>query len=519
MELRLNALRHSRKLSVAAGLLAYTLMPSAKSYQPLKISEDLTQLMAAENADTKFPILVYMTNEADLSGAYGLNDKVEKGRYVYSALTTAAGQQDSLVEELKAGGFDYQRFHIVNMVAVYNANQDLVTKLTARDDIRKVYLNSQFKTEEPADLTAEERRTISSSRFVALGEEDAAQPNIKSTGAEKIWTNYNTRGAGIVIAGQDTGVAWQHEALKNQYRGFDAVANSADHSLSWHDSIRRDLDGNGRNPCGLDSVEPCDDHAHGTHSLGSAVGGTPANQIGMAPDAKWIACRNMEEGLGRATTYMECFEWFLAPYVRGGNALTDGKPEMAPHVINNSWGCPGDEGCSGDEFVGAVKAMHAAGIMTVVSAGNDGSSCSTIMAQPAMLLEWVLAVGAHNHGTGTIAGFSSRGPVQGSVGPHLTAPGVNIRSAVPTGGYEQMFWSGTSMAGPHVAGAAALLWSHFPSLVGNVAKTFEILKLSSTGKTTTENCGNVAGTARPNNTYGHGHLNVEKAFEMAASTM
>ena len=91
------------------------------------------------------------------------------------------------------------------------------------------------------------------------------------------------------LASADTGVRWTHNALKPHYRGWDGV--TANHDFNWHDSIH---DGVG-NPCGNDSPVPCDDFFHGSHTTGTAIGDDGAgNQIGMAPGAKWIACRNMD---------------------------------------------------------------------------------------------------------------------------------------------------------------------------------------------------------------------------------
>jgi serine protease AprX len=92
------------------------------------------------------------------------------------------------------------------------------------------------------------------------------------------------------------------------------------------------------------------------------VGG-PNNDsiIGVAPEAKWIGCRNMEEGDGTPSTYIECFQWFLAP-TNLSNLLPD--PTQAPHVINNSWGCPVSEGCNTGNFMAmelAVNALKSAG--------------------------------------------------------------------------------------------------------------------------------------------------------------
>ena len=81
-------------------------------------------------------------------------------------------------------------------------------------------------------------------------------------------------------------------------------------------------------PCGNDSPAPCDAYGHGTHTMGTMVGDDGAgNQVGMAPGAQWIGCRNMDNaGNGTPARYIECFEFFLAPYPVGGSAITQGVP-------------------------------------------------------------------------------------------------------------------------------------------------------------------------------------------------
>ncbi len=266
-------------------------------------------------------------------------------------------------------------------------------------------------------------------------------------------------GQNIVIASADTGVRWTHNALKPHYRGWDGV--NADHDYNWHDSIH---DSTG-NPCGNDSPFPCDDFFHGSHTTGTAIGDDGAgNQIGMAPGAKWIGCRNMDQGNGTPTRYIECMQWFLAPTRIGGQ---DPDPTKAPDITINSWGCPASEGCSANTLQAAVEAQAAAGIMMVVAAGNSGSACSTVT-DPPSLYAASYTVGALNTGTDTIASFSSRGPVtvDGSnrIKPDITAPGTGTRSATNTGDSAYTTASGTSMATPHIAGAMALLWSAIPSL-------------------------------------------------------
>ncbi len=170
--------------------------------------------------------------------------------------------------------------------------------------------------------------------------------------------------------GQDTGYQWDHPALRQQYRGWDG--STANHDYHWHDAIHT----TGSN-CLPDSKEPCDDDGHGTHTMGTIVGDDGGvNQIGVAPGARWIGCRNMNKGVGTPATYIECFEFFLAPYPVGGNA-SQGQPSMAPHIINNSWSCPLDEGCDETHIAlleQTVGSREAAGIMVVASAGNGGSS-------------------------------------------------------------------------------------------------------------------------------------------------
>ena len=163
-----------------------------------------------------------------------------------------------------------------------------------------------------------------------------------------------------------------HDVPKPHYRGWDGA--NANHNQNWHDSIHDSVG----NPCGNDSPEPCDDFFHGTHTIATAVGddgGT--NQVGMAPGAQWIGCRNMDEGNGTPARYIECMEFFIAPYPLGCTP-NEGDPAKAPDITNNSWGCPPSEGCAVNTLQAAVEAQGAAGIQMVVSAGNSGPGCSTV---------------------------------------------------------------------------------------------------------------------------------------------
>jgi subtilisin family serine protease len=235
------------------------------------------------------------------------------------------------------------------------------------------------------------------------------------------------------------------------------------------------------------------------------------NQIGVAPGAKFIACRNMDQGNGTPASYLECMEWFLAPYPVGGTT-SDGDVTKAPDVTTNSWDCPASEGCVPTTLQSAVEAQRAAGIMFVASATNGGPNCSTIATAPD-IYDATYSVGAYWAVDGNLASFSSRGPVtvDGSnrIKPDITAPGVQVRSSITGSAYTSM--SGTSMASPHVAGAIALLWSAKPSLKHQIAMTENILDSNAVPVSSTLcSSGGV-----PNNLFGWGRLDVKAAVDFA----
>jgi subtilisin family serine protease len=183
-------------------------------------------------------------------------------------------------------------------------------------------------------------------------------------------------------------------------------------------------------------------------------------------------------------------------------------------VLNNSWGCPELEGCDPNALLDAADHLRDAGIFVVVSTGNDGPNCSTVNA-PLSLYDSVFSVGAIDQ-SGNMAPFSSRGPVtadgSGRMKPDIAAPGVDILSSLPGGTYGSN--SGTSMAGPHVVGAVALLWSADPSLIGDIDRTEQLLIQAADPYVGRSDVGCFAGTI-PNAAYGYGVLDVYEAVKVA----
>jgi serine protease AprX len=215
----------------------------------------------------------------------------------------------------------------------------------------------------------------------------------------------------------------------------------------------------------------------------------------------------MDQGNGTPVRYLECMEWFLAPYPIGGG---QGDPLKAPDITVNGWHCPPSEGCSVNTLQGAIEAQAAAGIMTVVRADSTGPNCST-MEDPPSIYAASYTVGALNTGTDNVGSFSSRGPViiDGSnrIKPDISAPGTNIRSSYNGSDNDYAILSGPSMATPHIAGAMALLWSARPKLRHDIAGSRTVLN-EAAFFLAYKQCGT---PGPPNNVVGWGRVDISAA--------
>lgn len=408
---------------------------------------------------------------------------------------TADVSQEPLRRWLDYNGVAYRSFWIVNMIQA-ELTLAQIDELAARDDVARLVENTAQPLRMPAPEPTMRPDVV-----------EAVEWGVSKINAPQVWAMGIT-GQGVTIAGQDTGIRWTHNALKPHYRGWNG--STANHNYNWHDAIHDSTS----NPCGNDSLVPCDDDGHGSHTVGTMVGDDGAgNQVGVAPGAKWIGCRNMDAGNGTPARYNECAQWLLAPTdLVGANP----DPAKAPDIVSNSWGRPASEGCTaGNEVKTAIDNLVAGGILFVAAAGNGGSGCDTIIDQPATL-DSAFTIGSTTS-SDTMSSFSSRGPVTGAnrVKPDVVAPGSSVRSVTNASDIAYAVMSGTSMATPHVAGAAALVMAVNPALKGDPQRVMDILRQTAVPITSTQVCGAIPATTFPNPVQGYGRIDALAAVILA----
>jgi len=265
-----------------------------------------------------------------------------------------------------------------------------------------------------------------------------------------------TTGSSAVIVGViDTGVNYNHEDLSDNIwknpaeclgPGGTCVADGVDN------------DGNGYvdDFYGINAItnsgDPMDDHGHGTHVAGT-IGAQGNNGIGVA-GVNWTvriaACKFLSSGgSGTIANAIKCFKYFNSlKNVQGQNVV----------VTNNSWGGGGFSQAAKDAMAG-LDQPGMAPILHATAAGNSNNNNDASLRYPSSYdLDNIIAVAATDRND-LYASFSSYGATTVDV----AAPGVSILSTyIPGNGYGSM--SGTSMATPHVVGAAGLVWAQYPGL-------------------------------------------------------
>ena len=439
-------------------LLALALLAGAMAASAGRVHPDLEKRLGQKAGGEEFTaVIVELEDRVSPSAAATAapeRDRRARGRAVVQALKDKAEQtQRPIRAQLQAEDAGDARnvkpLWVVNAIAL-EATERLIRKLANRPDVREVRLDKSIPAPKPR---ATVRPKVSA----------APAWNLEQIRAPQTWELGYT-GTGVVVGSFDTGVDGTHPDLVPNYRG--------NHAISWFDPYHR-------------HDEPYDNNGHGTHTTGTMVasGEFSGFLIGVAPGAKWIAAKGWNDrDDATASAFHAIFQWFLEP---------GGDPANAPDIVNMSWGM--DPPSCDPEFLLDVQALRAAGILPVFASGNSGPDPSTTLSPGSYATAF--SVGATDF-SDEIAEFSSQGPSQcdGAIKPDVSAPGVAILSTLPGGIHFEL--DGTSMAAPHVSGAAAVLRQIVP---GATVEEIEAAIVD----------GSVdAGPPGPDNAFGAGRLDL-----------
>jgi len=454
------------------------------------LEADLQDRLATLGADARVAVIVRFISEGAPAGTAPPIGRSDRSRLIRTSRATAEksqGRVKSALEQQQVGPLTV--LWLINALA-FEAEPAVIRRVAAQPEVVSVVLDRTVIAQDGAATVLHGTTAVPAGRAPASATGAApmspasgvapAEWNIDMIGAPRLWA-IGLTGAGVVVASMDSGVDVLHQDLRGRYRGG---------SNSWFDP-------NGEH------ASPYDRTGHGTQTTGLMVGGAAGGSaIGAAPGAMFIAVKMFDDsGAASFSRIHAGYQWLLDP---------DGDPDTddAADVVNNSWGLLNGVNQCLTEFADDIRALRAAGIAVVFSAGNDGPSFST-SGSPANDTG-SFATGAVDIGS-NIGAFSSRGPsaCDGSVYPEATAPGVDVLTSDLTfGGLfpdSYAVSSGTSFAAPHVSGGMALLEGAFPQ--ATVAQIEAALRVSARD----------GGPEGPDNAYGAGIVDLVGAFDVLVS--
>ncbi len=443
-------------LTVLTGLLLA--LQAASAAMAGVVAPDVQDAVRTLAPEAEVPVIIRLTETVNLKSFSDKDKAVRSSKIIKALIERKDRDQKDILTFLKDNKVKNPlSLWIINGIAA-RVPVSLVDELANLPTVERVTLDAVV-TLPPEPVVA----GLGGTAGINCGD------NIFDVGVPELWAlGYN--GAGSVVGVMDTGADGGHPDIASRYR---------DGSNSWKDLV------NGNN------TEPYDDNGHGTQVTGIIVGGDASGYaIGVAPGAQWIAVKVFDAARQSTVSLLhQGFEWLLDP---------DGNPNTPdfPDIVNNSWYIIGTEGSYNTEFRGDIQTLNDTGIAVVFAAGNSGTDGDVSPAND----PGSFAVGAVDWDL-NIASFSSRGPssYDGSVYPHVTAPGVGVCTAHPGAGY--IFETGTSFAAPHVVGALALLGGTMTGT--SVSQLLQALKESAVD----------LGTPGPDNSYGYGLLNAMSAYD------
>ncbi|PCJ15087.1 MAG: hypothetical protein COB02_18380 [Candidatus Cloacimonadota bacterium] len=360
-------------------------------------------------------------------------DKTNRGKLAFKGSTAevrrtlnanykaSSAKVKSILSFSKTGGGEVVSELPFANALVANVSNKTLKDLANNPDIAQITLDRVIMFEETPANSNEE---VGSSKDWTYG--------LKVLGVDKVRAAYNLTGKGVRVGILDTGIDAEHPDLKGKV-------------VAWKDWAG-------------DSETPKDAHGHGTHCAGTIAGGDASGKnIGVAPEVELVIGRIFGDSGGATLSgILGAMNWITDP---DSNADTDD----APRIVSNSWG--GRQGSMQSEKAmwNIIKTWRSLNMVPVFAAGNSGPRAKTMGTPGGYPHSFAVAA---TDSKDKAAYFSSRGPITWEgvdyVKPDIAAPGVDIYSAKPGGGYQKM--SGTSMACPHVSGLAALVLQANPAL-------------------------------------------------------
>lgn len=381
--------------------------------------------------------------------------------------TISQGSVKELLHQRRFSASKVTSFWASNKMYIENASPLLVEELSKIPNVAEIHQEHIVVL----DPLIESERAMNASAAIQWG--------IAKVQAEQVWKTGN-KGQGILVSTIDTGVRGTHEILKDNYVGND--------KHGWFDPY-------------TNSKTPNDGNGHGSHTMGTICG---ANGYGVAPEAKWMACKGCDTNRCTEAALLGCGEFTLCPTDTDGN---NKDCSLAPHLSSNSWG----GGSNQPWYQETVDAWQAAGIVPIFAMGNSGPRCGSANS-PGDYAN-VIGVGASTS-FDSLASFSSVGPSRsGLMKPEISAPGQDVASAWfnSDSSYKQI--SGTSMACPHTAGVVALMLASAADLKYEGIKQALTMSANTNLKNPDKNCGNIDDEYYPNNMFGYGVVNALGAID------
>ena len=387
-----------------------------------------------------------------------MNSREAKLQYMVQVLQSRSSKMETSVRDLVRNSTEacsIESYWISNQLYVSNVSPDQWTRIEHLSNVQEIRPLQEFFAHSDTALVEEEEDMTRAPR-------NQLEWNIDRIQAPKAWAKGFT-GENALVAVLDSGARPSHDALHHSYTNL------------WYDPVS----GGG----------PVDKIGHGTHILGTIVG---RNGIGVAPGAKWMACRACEGYRCSERTILACAQWIICP---------DGDCTATPHVVHASWGT----GSITSTLSKVIEMWDKANIIPVFPSGYAGPRCKSLELPGAM--DRVIAVGASGK-RDEVARGSSYGPSQftARIKPEVVAPGVIIRSAGSNS--DSSYATITGIAATHVTGIIALLkgatpYLNFDQVVAKLQAGADQENTQSSGHT----CRGIPDTKFPNYAFGYGRVN------------